>query len=146
MNMQSQNDVKIIDVKEIEIAPIILTSIARIGMLVGPCKNVEIRTHGRLAICKVNPTSKRDPILPMPLCKANPQAWESLRNYFRAVMDCVDYSRLSSDDPYELHSNALAMIPDVVKHFVGYLTPIELKNFEKWLYASLIGDAKVGVK
>ena len=131
------------DTADIAISPQTLAILAKVGVLIGPCKNVAIRKQGRLAIVRVDPRNKRDPIVVIPMIKATPEAWDALRGYFRAVMRCVGYSRLSGDDPDALHSEAVALIPQVVSHFVGYLDPIELKQFEQWLGVSLLGDAKI---
>jgi hypothetical protein len=140
---QAPVDAFVGEAAELTMSPAGLAILAKVGLICGPCKSVDVRTQGRLAIVRVDPRNKRDPIIPIPMIKATPEAWAALRAYFQAVMRCVGYSRLSQDDPAALHAEAVAMIPQVVSHFVGYLDPIELKRFEQWLGVALLGEAQV---
>ena len=140
---QAPVDAFVGEAAELTMSPAGLAILAKVGLICGPCKSVDVRTQGRLAIVRVDPRNKRDPIIPIPQVKATPEAWAALRAYFQAVMRCVGYSRLSQDDPAALHAEVVAMIPKVAAAFARYLDHDEVIRFEHWLAVSLTGTPEI---
>lgn len=120
--------------------------LAHIGMVCGPCREVVVGCDEgceSLAIARVDPVRRIDPVIPIPMVEADAGAWAALREFYellREAMECV--GRMGES---WAHERAVKQVDHVVARFSRYLDQATLQRLRLWLGVSLLGMARVNV-